>query len=143
VKGPVDSLPDQELHTAFRFALRDPGYRFIFDGHVDPPKVDGATLMTEALGRVEKIDAVFAYDDAAAYAAYQTAKTAGREKGVLFVGVGGVPTEGLAYVSQGILAATVLKPTGGTEAVDAAVKLLHGKKVPKTIVPATRVLTKK
>ena len=81
--------------------LRDPGYRFVFDGHVDPPKVDAGKLMTEALGHVEKIDAVFAYDDAAAHAAYQTAKAAGREKGVLFVGVGGLPAEGAAYVSAG------------------------------------------
>ena len=38
-----------------------------------------------------KIDAVFAYDDTAAYEAYRAAKKVGREKGVLFVGVGGVP----------------------------------------------------
>ena len=45
-------------------------------------------------------------------------------------------------LSQGILDATFLYPTGGAEAVDAAVKLLHGEKVPKKIVPATRAITK-
>ena len=100
LRGPVDSLWAEELHAAWRAALRDPGYHFVFDGHVDPPKLDGGKLMDEALGQVQQIDAVFAYDDAAASAAYQAAKTAGREKGVLFVGVGGLPKQGAAYVSQ-------------------------------------------
>ena len=142
IKGPVDSLWAQELHAAWRAALRDPGYHFVFDQYVDPPKVDAAKLMAEAMAQVEKIDAVFAYDDAAAYAAYQAAKAAGRERGVLFVGVGGLPAQGVAYVSQGALAATFLHPTGGTEAVAAAVKLLHGEKTPKKIVPPTRTITK-
>ena len=110
LRGPVDSLWAEELHTAWRAALRDPGYHFVFDGHVDPPKLGGGKLMDEALGQVKQIDAVFAYDDAAARAAYQAAKTAGREKGALFVGVGGLPQQGAAYVSQHILAATFLNP---------------------------------
>ena len=85
---------------------------------------------------------MFACDDAAACAAHEAAKAAGREKGVLFIGVGGLPEEGAAYVKKGILDASILFPTGGAEAVDAAVKLLHGEKVPKTIVPGPRVLTK-
>jgi len=142
IQGPVDSVPAEDLHTAFRAKLLDPGYHFVFDAHVDPPKVDGGKLMTEALGRVEQIDAVFAYDDAAAYAAYQAAKAAGREKDVLFLGVGGMTAAGVAYVSQGILNATFLVPTGGAEAVAAAAKLLRGQQVPKKIVPATRVFSK-
>jgi ribose transport system substrate-binding protein len=142
IKGPFNSLPAQELHDTFRAELRDPGYRFVFEGFVDPPKVDAARLMGEGLGQVKQIDAVFAYDDAAAYMARQIAKDAGRQKGVLFIGVGGLPAEGAAYVKEGILDATVLFPTGGAEAVDAAVKLLHGETPPRTIVPATRVMTK-
>lgn len=142
LKGPVDSLWAQHLHAAWRTELRDPGYRFVFDGHLDPPKVDAAKLMDEALRRVEQIDAVFAYDDAAALAAYQVAKTAGREKGVLFVGVGGLPDQGAAYVQQGTLAVTFSYPTGGAEAIDAAVKLLRSEKVAKKIVPPTRAITK-
>jgi ribose transport system substrate-binding protein len=142
IEGPVDSLWADDLHAAFRAKLRDPGYHFVFEAHVDPPRADGGTLMAEAMGRIEQIDAVFAHDDAAAYAAYQAAKAAGREKGVLFVGVGGVPDEGEAYVSQGILTATFLIPTGGAEAVDAAARLLRSEQVPKKIVPATRAFSK-
>ena len=142
LRGPADSLWAEELHKAWRAALREPGYHFIFDGHVDPPKVDGGKLMSEALGRFQKIDAVFAYDDATALAAYQAAKAAGREKGMLFMGVGGLPEEGAKYVSQGMLSVSFLHPTGGAEAIDAAMKLLHGEKLPKKIVPPTRPIVK-
>jgi len=143
LNGPVDSLWAMDLQAAFEAVLRDPGYRFVFEGFLDPPKIGGAELMKEALDRVEKIDAVFAYNDAAAHAAYQTAKTAGREKDVLFLGVGGLPDVGRAYVSQGALSASFLLPTGGAEAIEAVEKLLHGKKAPQTIVLATRVFTEK
>ena len=142
LRGPVDSLWDEQLHTAWRAELLDPGYRFIYEGHVDPPKVNADKLMAEALERVEEIDAVFAYDDAAAATAYRTAKTVGREKGVLFIGVGGLPDEGAAYVSEGVLSVTFLHSTGGAEAVAAAAKLLRGEKVPKKIVLPTRAITK-
>jgi ribose transport system substrate-binding protein len=142
LQGPVDSLWAQQLHAAWRAALRDPGFRFVFDTHVDPPKFDAGKLIGEALDRVREIDAVFAYDDAAAAAAYKAVKAAGREKGVLFVGVGGLPAEGAVYVSQGILDATFLNPTGSAEAVETAVQLFRGRQAPKKIVPPTRVITK-
>jgi ribose transport system substrate-binding protein len=137
LRGPADSQWAEDLHKAWRAALREPGYHF-----VEPPKVDGCKLMSEALGRVQKIDAVFAYDDAAALAAYQAAKAAGREKGIAFMGVGGLPNEGAKYVSEGLLSVSFLHPTGGAEAIDAAVKLLHGEKLLKKIVPPTRSIVK-
>ena len=45
-------------------------------------------------------------------------------------------------MKEGILDASLFVPTGGAEAVDAAVKLLHREKVLKKIVLPTRVLTK-
>ncbi len=141
IKGPVDLPASQSLHDAFHAALGDPAYHFVFDDALDPPRIDGAKLMTQALARVQRIDAVFAFDDAAALAAYEVAKAAGRAKGVLFVGVGGLPDEGGAYVKNGFLNASIYYSTGGAEAIDAAVKLLRGEKPPKTIVTETRVLT--
>ncbi len=142
LQGPVDSLWMQDLHTAFRNALRDPGYRFVFSGRVDPRNTDAAKLMKDAMADVDKVDALFAYDDAAAVIAHETAKQAGRGKDVLFVGVGGVPSQGEADVDKGLLSATVVRPTGGTEAIDTAMKLLSGQKAPKKIVPQPRVIAK-
>ena len=142
LRGPVDSLWDEQLHAAWRAELLDPGYRFIFEAHVDPPKVNAGNLMSEALERVEEIDVVFAYDDAAAAAAHQITEAAGRENGVLFIGVGGLPGEGATYVSEGILSATFLHSTGGSEAVGTAAKILRGENIPKKIVLPTRAITK-
>ncbi len=139
ILGPADSLADQAQQAGFQAALREPGYRFIYEDHVDPPRIDAVQVMREALKHTQQIDAVYAFSDEAAKAAYETAKAGGRAKGVLFVGVGGLPAEGRQWVSQGILAASVLDPTGGSEAVETALKLLAGQKVPKAIVPATRV----
>ena len=142
LRGPADSPWAEDLHKAWRAALREPGYHFVFEGRIEPPKVDGGKMMSEALGHVQKIDAVFAYDDAAALAAYQAAKAAGRETGIIFMGVGGLPNEGAKYVAEGLLTVSFLHPTGGAEAMDAALKLLRGEKPLKKIVPSTRAIVK-
>jgi hypothetical protein len=48
----------------------------------------------------------------------------------------------VAYVQQGILDATFRYPTGGTEAIDTAIKILKGETVPKKIVLGTRLFDK-
>ena len=87
LKGPVDSLWDQEVASrlADRTARPRLSIRLQQSGRSAEDRRAGK-LMKEALGRVETIDAVFAYDDAAAKAAYEVAKAADRAKGVLFVG---------------------------------------------------------
>ncbi len=142
IRGPVDSVWAGELHKAFRAALRDPGYRFVFDGYVDPPKVDAAKLMTEAMADVDSIDVVFAYDNAAAKSAYETAKAANRAEGVLFLGVGGPSGDGVEDVADGILAASFTNPTGTAEAIHAIDELLQGQRVSKRITPQSQVINK-
>jgi ribose transport system substrate-binding protein len=82
---------------------------------------------------------VFAHNDPGAHGAYLAAQAAGREKEMAFVGIDGLPQEGVAYVKQGILSATFEYPTGGAEAIDTALKILKGEKVPKEIVLGTRL----
>jgi len=138
LKGPVGSRRDAAILSAFQAALRDPGYRIVFSEHVDPPKKDAAALMDEALKRVESFDAVFAYDVAAARAARQAAETTGRAAGALFLAIGEKPPEGLAFQSEKPLDAVFPYPTGGAEAVGAAVDLIEGRAVPKTISAQAR-----
>jgi ribose transport system substrate-binding protein len=47
------------------------------------------------------------------------------------------------YVRQGILAASFEYPTGGAEAIRAALDILNGKTVPKEVVLPSRVYTQK
>ncbi len=58
------------------------------------------------------------------------------------IGIDALPHEGVEYVKQGLLDATFLYPTGGTEAIDSALQLLGGKSVPKKQVLGTRAFTK-
>jgi ribose transport system substrate-binding protein len=60
----------------------------------------------------------------------------------MFIGIDALPHEGVAYVKQGVLDATFQYPTGGAEAIEAAVKILKGEPVPKKIVLGSRVFDK-
>jgi ribose transport system substrate-binding protein len=60
---------------------------------------------------------------------------------MLFVGIDGLPQEGQVYVQQGILAASFEYPTGGKEAIETALRILKGGKVPKEITLRSRVFT--
>jgi ribose transport system substrate-binding protein len=58
------------------------------------------------------------------------------------VGIDALPHEGQRYVEQGILDATFLYPTGGAEAIEAALAILRGEEVPKRIGLETKLFTK-
>jgi ribose transport system substrate-binding protein len=57
------------------------------------------------------------------------------------VGIDGLPHEGQIYVKQGILAASFEYPTGGKEAIAAALEILAGKEVDKEITLMSRIYT--
>jgi ribose transport system substrate-binding protein len=99
--------------------------------------------MESALARFPRIDLVYAHNDPGAHGAYLAARAAGRESGIRFVGIDALPHEGQMYVRQGVLAASFEYPTGGKEAIETALQILAGKKVPKEITLSSRVFTKK
>jgi ribose transport system substrate-binding protein len=96
--------------------------------------------MESALAAHPEIDLVYAHNDPGAHGAWLAAKQAGRA--IRFVGIDALPHEGVEYVKQGILDATFAYPTGGAEAIDAALKLLRGEAVEKRIVLGTRLFTR-
>jgi len=75
-----------------------------------------------------------------AYGAYLAAKDAGREKEMKFLGVDGIPNEGVAWVNKGELTATFLYPTPGEEGVRQALKIVKGETVEKKIVLPTQTI---
>jgi energy-coupling factor transporter ATP-binding protein EcfA2 len=89
------------------------------------------------LGREPLID-----NDPMVYGAYLAAKDAGREKDIKFIGIDGLPDEGVTWVNKGELAATFLYATPGAEGLRQAVKLLNGEKIEKTITLPTMKITK-
>jgi len=142
LKGLMTSTPGQDRHSGFREAIAGTGIDVIFEADMKWLEPDARKEMESALARFPKIDCVYAHNDPGAHGAYLAAQAAGREKEMLFVGIDALPQEGVAYVRQGILDATFQYPTGGAEAIDTALKILHGEKVPKEITLGSRLFDK-
>ncbi|OCB72302.1 ABC-type sugar transport system, substrate-binding protein, contains N-terminal xre family HTH domain [Flavobacterium glycines] len=87
----------------------------------------------KALTENPDVDYVFAYNDVIAYQAYLVAKSKKLEKKIKIIGVDGIngPYGGIQLVKDGILKATVLYLTGGSEAVKLALKVINKEIVPK------------
>ena len=65
-------------------------------------------------------------------------KDAGVEKKMKFVGADGLPNEGAVWVEKGILTATFVYPTPGSEALRQSLKLLAGEKIQKKVILPTQ-----
>ena len=141
LKGLMTSVPGRDRNSGFRDGIAGSEFEVIFEADMKWLEPDARNEMDSALARFDQIDAVYAHNDPGAHGAYLAAKAAGREKEIVFIGIDALPHEGVAYVQQGILDATFLYPTGGAEAIAAAVKILAGEDVDKTIVLGSRVFT--
>jgi ribose transport system substrate-binding protein len=141
LEGLMTTIPGQDRHEGFREGIAGSGIDVIFTSEMKWLEPNARSEMESALARFDKIDLVYAHNDPGAHGAYLAAKEAGRT-GILFVGIDALPQEGVAYVQQGILDATFRYPTGGAEAIDAALKVLHGQTVPKKIVLGTMLFDK-
>lgn len=128
------------VHAAF---ANEPGVTFLLDRQSGDWKQDQAyDIMATALRNFEDISLVYGHNDPMAFGAYLAAKDAGREKDILFVGVDGLPGEGVSWVANGELAATFLYPTPGAEGLRQALKFLGGEKVEKSVILGTETITK-
>ena len=144
LKGLMTSTPGQDRNRGFLEGL-DPehnrGLQVVFTGEMQWLEPNARREMESALATNPRIDAVYAHNDPGAHGAYLAARAAGREREMLFVGIDALPHEGRQYVAQGILDATFLYPTGGAEAIDAALTILGGGTVPKHVTLGTRLFT--
>jgi ribose transport system substrate-binding protein len=141
LKGLMTSTPGQDRHSGFLEGIKGSGLEVIFEADMKWLEPNARKEMESALAVHKHIDLVYAHNDPGAHGAYLAAKAVGREKEMLFVGIDGLPQEGQIYVQQGILAASFEYPTGGKEAIDAALRILNGEKVAKEITLRSRVFT--
>ena len=102
---------------------------------------DGAHIEVYGRGRHIAIGERYA-DTPAAHGAYVAAKQANRADQMKFVGIDSLPHEGIAYVKEGILDATLQYPTGGDRAIEVILDIIAGKEIPKNITLGTRLFTK-
>nr|WP_315167085.1 substrate-binding domain-containing protein [uncultured Flavobacterium sp.] len=120
---------------------RSLGFKQIIDQY---PNINAVSITAKDLGslnndfsklldRMPKIDYVFAFNDNIALQAWDVAKQKGRENKIKFIGIDGLndPNGGIQAVKDGKLTATILYPTGGSEAIKLAIKLANKEIVPK------------
>lgn len=141
LKGMMTSIPAQDRNSGFREGIKGSELKILFDVDYNWMEENARKEMESALSRFSKIDMVYAHDDPGAHGAYLAAKAAGREKEMKFVGIDALPNEGVAYVQQGILAASFEYPSGGDVAIEQALKILNGEKVEKEITLGSRIFT--
>jgi ribose transport system substrate-binding protein len=141
LKGLMTSTPGQDRSAGFREAIKGKPIDLIFEADMKWLEPEARKEMESALAVHRDIDLVYAHNDPGAHGAYLAAKAAGRERSIVFVGIDALPQEGQAYVRQGVLGASFEYPTGGTEAIASALRVLRGEKVPKEITLPSRVFT--
>ncbi len=141
LKGLMTSIPGHDRHNGFRKGIEGTEIQVVFEADMQWLQPKAQQEMESALARFDDIDLVYGHNDPAAYGAYLAAKAAGREQEMLFVGIDGLPHEGLAYVEQGILDACFEYPTGGQEAIAYAMKLMDGEEAPTHVTVPSRYFT--
>ncbi|HEY3398473.1 MAG TPA: substrate-binding domain-containing protein [Armatimonadota bacterium] len=141
LQGLKTSSPAAERHAGFMEGIKGSQIEIILAVDCQWLEPNAQREMNSALSRFDKIDAVYGHNDPSAHGAYMAAQQEGkgREKTIKFIGIDALPHEGVQYVENGILSATFQYPTGGPEAIDAALKILQGQTVPKVVTLGTRL----
>ena len=144
LKGLMTSVPAHDRHDGFMEGIRGSQIKIVGSADCEWLEPKASREMNSMLNRFPKINAVYGHNDPSAHGAYMAARQEGkgREKTIKFIGIDALPGEGVRYVKSEILSATFQYPTGGREAIDNALKILAGQKVPKNITLGTRVFTK-
>ena len=142
--GGMASTPANDRHEGFvEIISREPGIRIVSSPRDGDWKQDLAyEIMTEELDAHARIDLVYAHNDPMAYGAYLAARDVNREATIAFLGIDGIPAEGVKWVQDGILDATFLYKTPGEEGIRQARRFLQGHPVSKRIVLPTLTIDK-
>jgi ribose transport system substrate-binding protein len=145
IKGLPGSTPARDRSEGFHDAIAPyPDIHVIHDPVANWLREEAMTQMEAALAAHPDIDLVYGHNDPMAIGAYLAARAKGRENEMKFIGIDGLPglDGGRQAVADGKLAATFVYPTGGKEAIDIAVKILHGEEVPHRITLPTERITR-
>ena len=144
LKGLGTSTPAKERHDGFMEGIKGSEIKVVFDADCQWLEPNAQREMTSGLSRFPNIVAVYGHNDPSAHGAYKAAEQEGkgREKQIKFIGIDALPNEGVRYVKDGILTATFQYPTGGTEAIENALKILKKETVEKNITLGTKLFTK-
>lgn len=143
IKGLEGSSPAYERSQGFSEVLR-PLDNIIITGTVngDWEKASVKTQLNNLLDSIDPPNYIFAHNDRMALGAWEVLKSRSLSDQIKIIGVDGLfgPNEGIQFVKDNLLEATILYPTGGTEAIKLARKILNGESVNKTNILRTVVI---
>lgn len=132
INADLNTSPGLERSLGFKQILKQyPGIKVVTvdSDNFGHPKGNYIKL----LDSLPNIDYIYGFNDIIAYNAWKVAKSKGLEKKIKFIGVDGLngPFGGIQLVKDGTLESTILYPTGGSEAIKLALKILNNEIVPK------------
>ncbi|MBK7940219.1 MAG: substrate-binding domain-containing protein [Lewinellaceae bacterium] len=146
IRGLRGSTPAIDRHKGFAEAIQaSPGVRIAAEmegkWEMEYVRKELPLLLEQHPG----IDLIYCHHDRMALAAYEVAQRAGSGRALHFIGVDGLPgtNGGIQLVSNGVLDATLLYPTGGEEAIRIASDILHRRPFQKENLLQTTVIDKR
>ncbi len=143
IMGLEGSSPAYERSQGFSEVLRPlENIRITGTVYGDWEKASVKTQLNNLLDSIDPPNYIFAHNDRMALGAWEVLKLRSLEDQIKIIGVDGLfgPNGGIQFVKDNLLAATILYPTGGTEAIKLARKILNGESVNKTNILRTVVI---
>lgn len=127
MSGPADMSPAVQRHSGFSETMKQ--YPSIEYHHVPGQWSydDCKRIMQRWLKDGKIVDVVFCHSDFVVFGAYEAAKEFHKEHDIRFLGIDGLPGEGIDAIQNGQLAASYIYPTHGEEVIALAVRILEGK----------------
>jgi signal transduction histidine kinase/AraC-like DNA-binding protein len=141
--GLPGSTPAIERQKGFADGVRNyPGIHIISEMYGNWQKEKASVQVQKNIDKLAQADLVFAHNDLMALGAYEVYKKNNLKNFVKFIGVDGLPGAGagIEFVSDKILDATMLYPTGGEEAIQIAMKILNKEPFEKENILQTLVI---
>jgi signal transduction histidine kinase/AraC-like DNA-binding protein len=136
-----DASPFIDRHKGFIDIIsQHPGINYV--KKLDDHDVNYQTDLANILLTEKNIDLIFAQSDYIALDVYKICKQTGVDKKIKIIGVDGLPIDslGMGMVVNKFLAATVLYPTGGQEAIITSLNILEHKPYNKENILATTII---
>ena len=143
IEGKPGSVVNQMRGSGWREVIaKSPGIEIVKHVVANYERMQALRHMEDILRSTRDISAVYCHNDEMALGAIKAIKEAGRSKDIWLTGYDGIQQDALEAVHNGHLRATWQYLPFGSEAVDAAVKILQGGKVPKEIVFPSPLITR-
>lgn len=143
IEGKPGSVVNQMRGSGWREVMaKNPGIEIVRHVVANYERMQALRHMEDILRSTRGISAVYCHNDEMALGAIKAIKEAGRAGEMWVTGYDGIQLDALEAIHRRELRATWQYLPFGSEAVDAAVKILQGAKVPKEIVFPSPLITR-